>query len=92
MTALVGYLHPISWNATDSIQELFMRKDPFPGCRGFTSVILRIMRGPPDRLSDDATWYRMIDQWWNMLSPCWKRDPNMRPGISQVLDMVTKMV
>ncbi|KAL4068811.1 kinase-like domain-containing protein [Scleroderma yunnanense] len=71
--------------------ELFTRKNPFHDRFGATTIMGRIVNGPPDRPSDNDTSSRMTDTWWNILTQCWNNDPSLRPTISDVVEMVAAL-
>ncbi|KAI6101175.1 kinase-like domain-containing protein [Pisolithus sp. B1] len=75
------------WSFGMTALELFTRKDPFHCCRG-RAAISRIMKGPPDRPTDDDTCSRMTEEWWKLLSSCWRAAPRSRPTISRVIEMI----
>ncbi|KAI6124891.1 kinase-like domain-containing protein [Pisolithus croceorrhizus] len=66
------------WSFGMTALELFTRKDPFHCCRG-RAAISRIMKGPPDRPTDDDTCSRMTEEWWKLLSSCWRAAPRSHP-------------
>ncbi|KAG6326337.1 hypothetical protein ID866_12752, partial [Astraeus odoratus] len=65
--------------------ELFTREYPFPNIQSIRGIILRILRGPPERPSDESTCSRMTDDWWKICSLCWKREPSTRPEMSDII-------
>ncbi|KIM54861.1 hypothetical protein SCLCIDRAFT_30817 [Scleroderma citrinum Foug A] len=66
--------------------ELFTRQRPFPEIDTLPRLIIRIiLRGPPDRPSDETTCFRLTDEWWNICLSCWHSDPMTRPRISDIL-------
>jgi len=75
----------------ESAQELFTRKVPFYDCRGI-AIIIRVMRGQPDRPTEENTNFRMTEQWWKALSSCWECDHSLRPSISSITAEVSEMV
>ncbi|KIK18219.1 hypothetical protein PISMIDRAFT_70737, partial [Pisolithus microcarpus 441] len=62
------------------------RGDPFHRFRG-KAAISRIVKGPPDRPTDDDTCSRLTKEWWKLLSSCWRVEPQSRPTISRVIAM-----
>ena len=50
----------------------------------------RILKGPPERPSDNVTYFRMSDEWWDISFLCWARDPLLRPSLSELLPKVEK--
>ncbi|KAG6330867.1 hypothetical protein ID866_8223 [Astraeus odoratus] len=72
--------------------ELFTRKIPFHQYRATPGVILRIFRGPPDRPTDEDTCSRMLDDWWDICTRCWNRDPSSRPTISEIIEDISVIV
>lgn len=88
MTCLVWFAAHILTNLPDSLQELFTRQVPFPNSKSWNSIVTRILAGPPERPSDNVTNFRMSDEWWNISSLCWARDPLLRPSMSELLRKV----
>lgn len=77
------------WALGMTALELFTRKDPFHDVRnGVHAIMIRVMKGPPNRPSDADTCYRMTEQWWNIFLSCWNHDASKRPTISQVLSHI----
>jgi len=77
----------------ECVQELFTRKDPFHDVRnGVYAIVIRVMKGPPNRPSDADTCYRMTEQWWNIFLSCWNHDASKRPTILQVLSHIFQIV
>ncbi|KAG6331708.1 hypothetical protein ID866_7381 [Astraeus odoratus] len=76
------------WAFGMTAMELFTRKDPFHGFRGTTSIMFRILKGPPDRPSPEDTCSRLTDPWWNALYPCWNNDPFLRPSMSDIVTQI----
>ena len=72
-------------SSTEFMQELFTRVPPFHPSLTMTNVLVKILRGVPDRPSIESTFYRLTDEWWNLCLLCWKRDPSSRPSISDIL-------
>ncbi|KAI6044497.1 kinase-like domain-containing protein [Pisolithus marmoratus] len=81
----------IRWMAPEMFEELFTRKDPFYRFRGQAAIITRILTSPPDRPTDDDTCRRMTEQWWSLLSLCWKIDPGMRPTMPYIIEMIDRI-
>ncbi|KAI6014107.1 kinase-like domain-containing protein [Pisolithus microcarpus] len=75
------------WSFGMTALELFTRRDPFHRFRG-RAVMSRIMKGPPDRPTDDDTCFRMTEEWWRLLCSCWRVEPQSRPTISRVIAMI----
>ena len=50
-----------------------------------SSVLVKILRGVPDRPSIETTFSRLTDEWWDLCLLCWKRDPSLRPSMSDIL-------
>lgn len=72
--------------------ELFTRRIPFHDRQTIKSLFTRIRQGPPDRPSDEETHFRLTNQWWDMCSSCWNRDPSLRPTMSDIVRTVKKMI
>ena len=77
--------------STESLQELLTREDPFHPISG-PFIMLRILRGPPDRPSAEDTCFRLTDEWWSIFSECWHTEPSMRPTMSQVAKRIGQIV
>ncbi|KIM53495.1 hypothetical protein SCLCIDRAFT_31840 [Scleroderma citrinum Foug A] len=71
--------------------ELFTREDPFHPISG-PFIMLRILRGPPDRPSAEDTCFRLTDEWWSIFSECWHTEPSMRPTMSQVAKRIGQIM
>jgi len=76
----------------DFLQELFTRKDPFYPISGTGPIVLRILKGPPDRPSPENTYFRLTDEWWGMCSRCWSYKPSSRPTMLQVAERIEQIV
>ncbi|KAL4067213.1 kinase-like domain-containing protein [Scleroderma yunnanense] len=70
--------------------ELFTGKLPFHDISQTQGVIIRIMKGPPDRPSGESTYFRMTDKWWAVCLRCWTVVPS-RPQISQIVDKINEI-
>lgn len=72
-----------------------MRKIPFHSCRNGGAVMAAVMavviRGPPTRPSEGETLTRLTDDWWNICSSCWNRQPVLRPPMSAVVKSISAM-
>ena len=77
---------------TESPQELFTRANPFHPISGTGPVTRRILKGPPDRPSDENTFSRLTDEWWGICSECWHTDPSKRPTMSEVAKKIEQIV
>ncbi|KIM64460.1 hypothetical protein SCLCIDRAFT_115246, partial [Scleroderma citrinum Foug A] len=77
-----------TWAYGMTCLELFTRQVPFPNSKSWNSIVTRILAGPPERPSDNVTNFRMSDEWWNISSLCWARDPLLRPSMSELLRKV----
>ena len=78
--------------STELLQELFTREAPFHHIRGYLSVMLRLLKGPPDRPRADDTEYRLTDEWWSMCGECWNIDPSLRPAMVEVSNRIEMIV
>ncbi|KAG6335519.1 hypothetical protein ID866_3573 [Astraeus odoratus] len=67
--------------------ELFTRKPPFNEIRSLRTVLARILRGPPDRPSDESTLSRLTDEWWTLCLSCWTWDVLCRPSMFDIGEM-----
>jgi len=92
MTALVT-ISPIRTHrlVAEFLQELFTREDPFYPSRG-VAIMMRTLRGPPDRPSAENACFRLTDEWWDICSECWHFDPSMRPTMLQVVEKIEQIV
>ncbi|KAL4078975.1 kinase-like domain-containing protein [Scleroderma yunnanense] len=69
--------------------ELFTREDPFHELPTISAITVRIVMGPlPGRPS---TCTRLTDDWWNICSKCWVREPKSRPKMSHIAQVITKV-
>ena len=92
MTALVIFSPTCARRLiAEFLQELFTREDPFFPCRG-TTIMMRMMKGLPDRPSAENTCSRLTDEWWGICSECWHSDPSMRPTMLQVAEKIEQIV
>ena len=64
--------------------EVLTGHAPFPDC-GILAVVTKVSKGERPRRPRDAerTWFK--DDIWNLLERCWKRNPEHRPNIADVL-------
>ncbi|KAG6332057.1 hypothetical protein ID866_7034 [Astraeus odoratus] len=79
------------WSFAMTALELFTRKRPFHNLKA-TAIILRILKGAPDRPSDNETYSRMTDEWWEIFLPCWNIEATSRPHIPDVVDRIARIV
>ncbi|KAL4072439.1 kinase-like domain-containing protein [Scleroderma yunnanense] len=70
--------------------ELFTRVPPFHPSPNPTSVMVKILRGVPNRPSMESACSRLTDEWWNLCLLCWNREPSLRPSMSDIVDRVMK--
>ena len=73
-------------------QELFTREPPYHDIRDTRGVIQRILQGQPDRPTNEITYGRMTDQWWEVCCLCWKRDESSRPPISDIVAAIVSIL
>ncbi|KAL4077512.1 kinase-like domain-containing protein, partial [Scleroderma citrinum] len=76
------------WSFGMTALELFTRMPPFHTKRTVQSLFLRILRGPPDRPSDDATCFRLSNEWWDICMSCWKTESAFRPNASDIVKKI----
>ena len=93
MTALVT-IFPICTRrlVAELLQELFTREDPFHPISGTAPIVMRMLKGPPDRPSPENTRFCLTDEWWSICSECWHADPSKRPTMSQVAKKIVQIV
>ncbi|KAG6329138.1 hypothetical protein ID866_9950 [Astraeus odoratus] len=73
------------WAFGMTVLELFTRQRPFHECVNPTAVTVRVLRGPlPDRPTEASTCCRMTNEWWELCSSCWNRNPSSRPQIANI--------
>ena len=72
-------------------KELFTRKPPFGGIKSVADVRSRIMQGP-DHPSDEETFDRLTDGWWDQCLYCWQRKPWSRPGIHAITSEIKMLM
>ena len=46
---------------------------------------------PRDRPSLEDTCSRLTDEWWNICSSCWTRDPSRRPSMLTVIEEIRNL-
>ncbi|KAI6006153.1 kinase-like domain-containing protein [Pisolithus marmoratus] len=69
--------------------ELFTRAVPFPDCRSPASVLSRLIMGKlPPRPAEESTQFRLTDEWWEICTSCWERDPASRPTVKDIIEKV----
>ncbi|KAG6329038.1 hypothetical protein ID866_10051 [Astraeus odoratus] len=74
------------WSFGMTALELFTCQEPFSSVSSVPSrVMLRILNGPPDRPTIESTCFRMNNEWWNMCSECWHKNPSLRPDMLRIL-------
>jgi len=78
--------------STESPQELFTRADPFHPISATTAIVMKILKGPPDRPSAENTYFRLTDEWWGICTECWHSDPPMRPTMLRVAKKIEQIV
>ncbi|KIM56730.1 hypothetical protein SCLCIDRAFT_93413, partial [Scleroderma citrinum Foug A] len=69
------------WAFGMTMLELFTRQRPFNEIQNLGALLARILRGPPDRPCDESTCSRLRDDWWDLCTSCWQREPLNRPKI-----------
>ncbi|KAG6329517.1 hypothetical protein ID866_9571 [Astraeus odoratus] len=74
------------WAYGMTVLELLTAKRPYHGIEKIPAIMFKILKGPPPRPSDESTCSRMTDEWWDLCSWCWRRDPPSRPAISDVIE------
>jgi len=68
------------------IQELFSGKPPFGDPTGMMQIVVRITQGPlPLRPT------HMADDWWDLCTSCWKRQPASRPTMSTLVQQIEEV-
>ena len=70
-------------------QELFTGKMPFHECQVPAAVMYKILRALPARPGEEETFFRLTDDWWEMCSSCWNRQPFLRPQMSAVVKSIS---
>ena len=48
-----------------------------------------IIQGPPTRPSEEETLSRLTNDWWDICSSCWNRQPVLRPPMSAVVKSIS---
>ncbi|KAG6329145.1 hypothetical protein ID866_9944 [Astraeus odoratus] len=76
------------WAFGMTVLELFTRSPPFHDCGNISSIMVRILRGPPERPTQESTCHRMTDAWWELCSSCWRKRPSSRPAILEIMDRI----
>lgn len=69
--------------------ELFTGKMPFHECQVPAAVMYKILRALPARPGEEETFFRLTDDWWEMCSSCWNRQPFLRPQMSAVVKSIS---
>lgn len=78
------------WSFGMTALELFTRKTPFHRFRG-RAAMTRILKGPPDRPTDDDTCFRLTEEWWRLLSSCWNSEPRLRPTMPYIIEIIDRI-
>ncbi|KDQ49294.1 hypothetical protein JAAARDRAFT_51806 [Jaapia argillacea MUCL 33604] len=69
------------WSFAMTVLEVFKGSVPWFELRNDASIIMRLLAGKtPSR----HLYPTISDPIWDLLSPCWKRDPRMRPHIQDI--------
>ncbi|KAL4077384.1 kinase-like domain-containing protein [Scleroderma citrinum] len=74
-----------AWAFAMTALELFSRQIPFANIRSTQGLIVRILRGKPDRP------IRMSDKWWNICTSCWEFDPGLRPDMMAIVSKIEEV-
>lgn len=72
--------------------ELFTREDPFHPISGTAPIVMRMLKGPPDRPSPENTRFCLTDEWWSICSKCWHSQPSSRPTMLQVAKRIEQIM
>jgi hypothetical protein len=69
------------------ILQISTGKQPFHGVKEF-GVLQLVSEGkrPSRPTEDDCLGPYVDDAFWELITMCWKRDPEKRPSMQQVLD------
>ncbi|KAI6044175.1 WD40 repeat-like protein [Pisolithus marmoratus] len=77
------------WAFGMTVLELFTRLIPFHDCPYFVNVMHRLVTGQlPPRPSEESTFSRMTDAWWEICMSCWRREPLSRPSMKELMEKV----
>ncbi|KAI6123747.1 kinase-like domain-containing protein [Pisolithus croceorrhizus] len=79
------------WSFGMTALELLTSKVPYHGLKTITSVLFGILQGPPERPSNVDTCFRMTDEWWELCSRCWTREPSSRISMSDSVKLTRKV-
>ena len=71
---------------------MFTRQRPFNEIQNLGALLARILRGPPDRPCDESTCSRLRDDWWDLCTSCWQREPLNRPKILYIIQKIDQMM
>ncbi|KAI6096355.1 kinase-like domain-containing protein [Pisolithus croceorrhizus] len=71
--------------------ELFTRKAPYHTLKTVTRILFGILAGPPERPSEEDTYFRMTDEWWALCSRCWTREPSSRLSMSDSVKLMEQV-
>ena len=73
-------------------QELFIRKRPYGHLGHHATIKFHIIRTRErERPTLEDTCSRLTDEWWNICSSCWTRDPLRRPSILTVIEGIKSL-
>ncbi|KAI6132357.1 kinase-like domain-containing protein, partial [Pisolithus croceorrhizus] len=72
--------------------ELFTGKVPYHQLKTMTGILFGIMAGPPERPSDEDTYFRMTDEWWALCSRCWTGEPSSRINMSDSVKLIGQLL
>lgn len=75
------------WAFGMTMLELFSGKPPFSDPTGMMQIVVRITQGPlplqPAHMADD---------WWDLCTSCWKRQPASRPTMSTLVQQIEELL
>ncbi|KAL4069147.1 kinase-like domain-containing protein, partial [Scleroderma citrinum] len=70
--------------------ELFTRRPPFHDTE--SDIKAEVMRGPPERPSDEATHGRLTRMWWQGCLSCWNHEPLLRPTMTMIVKRIDQIM
>ncbi|KAL4071488.1 kinase-like domain-containing protein [Scleroderma yunnanense] len=74
------------WAFAMTVLELFTRKTPFEDIESDKGLMVRILMAKPDRPSC------MRDEWWDLCTPCWEFEPELRPSMIDLVKKIEKII
>lgn len=79
------------WAFGMTMLELFTENMPYPNLTRPVTVANRILKGPPERPSNEDTCARMTGEWWQIISRCLMMEPSLRAKMLVVVEQIEQL-